>query len=121
MLVDRIPKNWHIEPHYQPDHIVSHVETKNHHDFNVRSLWVGYGRSGPALKKYDKYPGLDNTPLYFMRTQVIVSYDKVGVWLMPGKNNAGQIDRENLLGKMNDEKYLQQLFDLLIGWETLIG
>jgi len=115
MLAHRIPKSWNIVPHYKPDHIVSHIETKNHHDFNVRSLWIGYGRSELQLKKYDKYPGLNNTPLFFMRMQVIVSYEKVGVWLMPGKNNAGQIDRESFLGKMNDVAYCERFFNLLTG------
>ncbi len=118
LLAPKIPVAWQIVPHYRHEHIVSNIETRHHHDDNVRSLWVGYGRSEPQLKKYDKYAGSNNTPLFFMRMQVIVSYDKVGVWLMPGKNNAGQIDRENFASKMNDPAYAQTFFDLLTGLGT---
>lgn len=118
LLANRIPSSWNLVPHYQPDHIVSHIETKNHHDYNVRSLWVGYGRSEAALKKYDKYREINNTPLFFMRMQVIVSYDKLGVWLMPGKIHAGQIDREYFLSRLKDNLFAQKFFELLTGLGT---
>lgn len=115
LLAPKIPSAWDVVPHYKPEHIVSNIETRHHHDDNVRSLWVGYGRGEPQLKKYDKYAGSNNTPLFFMRMQVIASYDKVGVWLMPGKNNAGQIDRESFANKMNDAIYSQKFYELLTG------
>lgn len=115
MLVAKMPPAWELVPHYKNEHIVSNIETRHHHDDNVRSLWVGYGRGETQLKRYDKYAGSNNTPLFFMRMQVIASYDKVGVWLMPGKNNAGQIDRESFASKMNEAAYAQKFFELLTG------
>ena len=65
---------------------------------NVKGLWVAYGRSWEALKKY----GQEATPLNYMRMQVIVRYGKIGVWLMPGKSGGGWVDREHLSIQLED-------------------
>ena len=38
LLSPKIPPAWRVAFHYDPHHVVSHEETKNHHDFRVRSL-----------------------------------------------------------------------------------
>jgi HKD family nuclease len=109
-LVRLFPPNWHIYPHYDTEHIVSHIENNFHHDYNVKGLWVAYGRSRAMLKQYSD----SATPLGFMRMQVIVGYDYVGTSLMPGKVLAGQVDREYFLSKMqSDEVYRGRFFTLL--------
>ncbi len=115
MLEKVIPASWRIHPHYDESHIASHIETMHHHDENVRSLWVGYGRDKNQLKQYGKYVSSNNTPLFYMRMQVIVSFNEVGVWLMPGKSGAGEIDRENLQRKLDDDNFSEEFFELVTG------
>jgi hypothetical protein len=118
LLRNRIPPEWRIVPHYDTQHIVSHIYTKNHHDYRVNSLWLGYGRNKEMLKKYDESYDYrvkaDNTPLHFMRMQIIVHYESVGVWLMPGKNAGGMVDRLHFREKMKDLKYAERFYQLLI-------
>jgi len=109
LLVQQIPANWNVHPHYENEHIVAHIENKFHHDHNVRSLWVAYGRNKEELKKYGDWA----TPLQFMRMQVIIHYNDIGIWLMPGKQGAGQIDREYFAKRMHEPDYRQIFFDLL--------
>jgi hypothetical protein len=109
-ILPLFPQNWHLYSHYEPEHIVSHIENSFHHDYNVKGLWVAYGRSKSMLKQYGDYA----TPLGFMRMQIIVGFDYIGTWLMPGKVQAGQVDREYFLSKMqNDEVYRSRFFTLL--------
>jgi hypothetical protein len=105
----RIPGPWDIHPHYSPEHIAAHIQTNFHHEENVRALWVAYGRDRDALKVY----GEDATPLNYMRMQVIIGFDYIGVWLMPGKAAGGQIDRENLRERMSVQAYREQFFNSL--------
>ena len=112
LVSEMLPDHWDIHDHYIPEHIASHVETRNHDQALVRSLWVGYGRSEPALKLYGNFK---TTPLYFMRMQFIIHYDSVGFWLMPGKAGAGEVDRNNFADKMKDATYRQLFFKLLTG------
>jgi HKD family nuclease len=112
LVVDQLPLPWDIHPHYETEHIVAGIYTQNHHDYNVRGLWTGFGRSKEALKKYGE---INTTPLYNMRMQIIIEYDFIGNWLMPGKSGGGQIDREyfNKQIKENRNSYVQQFFNEL--------
>lgn len=109
LLAEKIPANWEIHSHYEKEHVVAHIENNFHHDYNVRSLWVAYGRNKEELKKYGDWA----TPLQFMRMQVIIHYNDIGIWLMPGKQGAGQIDREYFAKKMHEPAYRKGFFDLL--------
>jgi hypothetical protein len=81
---------------------------------NVKGLWVAYGRSRSALKKY----GEDATPLNYMRMQVIIKYEKIGVWLMPGKSGGGSVDREYLSRQLQNEKFRTQFCYLLMSLDN---
>jgi HKD family nuclease len=105
-----IPPVWDLHHHYKTANIVANIETAHHHEDNVRGLLVAYGRSDKDLKKYGE---VETTPLNFMRMQVIVKYDTVGLWLMPGKNGANQIDREFFKESMQRPDYRKKFFDLL--------
>jgi PLD-like domain len=104
-----MPSAWDIHPHYIAEHIAAHIQTNFHHEENVRALWVAYGRDWNALKAY----GEEATPLNYMRMQVIIGFDYIGVWLMPGKSGGGAIDRENLRERMANQAYREQFFSAL--------
>lgn len=110
LITQAMPVLWDIFPHYDDQHIVSGITTDNHHFERVQGLWTAFGRSRLALKQYGKN---NTTPLYFMRMQVIVGYDYVGTWLMPGKSQAGQIDRDYLRLQIRNEQYLSSFFNAL--------
>jgi hypothetical protein len=80
---------------------------------------VGYGRRKEMLKKYDQSYAYgvrsDNTPLHYMRMQVIVHYNTVGVGLMPGKNAGGMVDRQHFREKLTDSAYDDKFYNLLTG------
>lgn len=109
LIIQKTPKGWDIHPHYEVAHVVSHIENNLHHDYNVRGLWVAYGRNKQNLKKYGDWA----TPLQFMRIQVIIHYNNIGIWLMPGKQGAGQIDREYFSKMMLDSSYREIFFNAL--------
>lgn len=110
MLKPNLPVEWDIHPHYITEHLAAHIYTEFHHEDNVRLLWLAYGRSKEALKKYGE---IDTTPLNFMRMQVIIGFDYIGIWLMPGKSGGGRIDREYLRQQMNNPEYREQFFNCL--------
>ncbi|MEJ5995236.1 phospholipase D-like domain-containing protein [Pedobacter sp. Du54] len=110
LVFAKMPKEWGLHEHYDQNHIASQIECEHHHEFNVRSLWVGYGRNKSQLKKYG---GLDATPLYYMRMQFILRLETFGIWLMPGKINGGKADRENFLRLMTGDEYCSKFFNLL--------
>lgn len=107
-----VPPAWGLHEHYMTEHIVSNIETRHHHESNVRGLWLAYGRGYDKLKKYGEK---DTTPLNFMRMQVIIQYKTVGLWLMPGKSGGSRIDREYFLKQIENNDYLQNFYDLLKG------
>jgi len=50
-----------------------------------------------------------------MQLQIILQQKEVGIWLVPGKPNAGKADRESFKNKMNDVEYRKQFHKLLTG------
>jgi len=110
LLSVQIPKNWNVESHYINEYVVSQIDTANHDEANVRSLWVGYGRDQAALKAYGDH---NTTPLYFMRLQIIIHHESVGFWLMPGKAGAGHVDRKYFAEQMQNQNYKDHFFSLL--------
>lgn len=105
----RMPATWNIHEHYEIEHIISSLDPNNHDDFRLRSMWLAYGRNKAELKRYGK----DSTPLYFMRLQVIISHEFLGVWLMPGKAGGSKFDREYFKGQMRRQEFRQQFYGLL--------
>jgi hypothetical protein len=76
----------------------------------IGALWVAYGRDRNALKAYSE----NATPLDFMRLQVIIHDYDIGIWLMPGKDNGSQIDREYFLTNMREDlSYRESFYNLL--------
>jgi hypothetical protein len=111
LVSQALPEKWDLHHHYIDKYIAAQVETKGHDEKQVNSLWVGYGRDEPSLKRY----GDDATPLHFMRLQFIIHYDSVGFWLMPGKAGSGMFDRSNLKEKMDDDQFCALFYEQFVG------
>ena len=93
------------------NNIVSSLNPADHQDGALRSMWIAYGPSEAGLKKYNPPATLTDV----MQLQIILQQKEVGIWLVPGKPNAGKADRESFKNKMNDMEYRKQCFTLLTG------
>lgn len=110
LLTPAIPISWNIHHHFKPDNIVATIDIQFHVSREIGALWVAYGRDRNALKAYSETA----TPLDFMRLQVIIHDFDIGIWLMPGKDNGSQIDREYFLTNMKDDlNYRESFYNLL--------
>ena len=98
-----------LKEDHDSNQIVSSLNPADHQDGKLRSMWIAYGPSEAGLKKI-------NPPATFrevMQLQIILQQKEVGIWLVPGKPNAGKADRESFKNKMNDAEYRKQFFTLL--------
>jgi hypothetical protein len=74
------------------------------------AIWVHYGRDKKEIKKY----GENETPLGYMRLQVIVHEKNVGIWNRIGKDKGSLIDRENLRKNLKtDQSYRENFFNII--------
>ncbi len=96
---------------HDPNQIVSSSDPADHPDHKLRSMWIAYGPSEAGLKKYNPPAALTDV----MQLQIILQQKEVGIWLVPGKPNAGKADRESFKNKMNDAEYRIQFHKLLTG------
>lgn len=80
--------------------LVSSVQVADHHDQQVRSMWLTYSASGPV--------GTES-----MQLQFIIRSASAGVSLEIGNPNSMQREREYFKLKMNDVEYRKQFFSLL--------
>lgn len=104
-------KNWDLSQHYHFDDIVSNAVHGLRTSPELRALWLHYGRDKKEIKNY----GDDQTPLDYMRLQVIVHKDSVGIWNRVGKNNGSKIDRKNLRDNLlKDPDYCKKLFEIFM-------
>jgi hypothetical protein len=112
LIIQEFPDEWNIHQHYDTEHIVSSIDPFNHPEHKIDGIWIAYGRDRDELKRYRQ----DATPLLFMRLQVIIHYDSVGIWLMPGKKDGSVEDRTYFSSRIkNDQTFRQSFFDLLSG------
>ena len=112
LIILNFQDEWNIHQHYETEHIVSSIDPYNHPEHKIDGIWTAYGRDYDELKRYSK----DATPLYFMRLQVIIHYDSIGIWLMPGKKDGSIEDRTYFTSRIkNDQAYRQSFFNLLSG------
>ena len=96
---------------YDSHHIISSLDPVDHPDHKLRAMWIAYGRSKTELNRY--YPVARHKD--FMRLLIIIRQKEVGMRLMPGKENAGKVDREYFGQKMNEPEYRKMFFKLLSG------
>lgn len=103
-------KNWNIHEHYVYDDTVSSAVHSAYTSTELRGIWLHYGRSKPEIKAF----GDKETPLDFMRLQVIIHENNVGIWNRVGKDNGSRIDRDHLRAKLrNDAQFTQFFFEVI--------
>lgn len=101
---------WALHPHYVFNDIVSSAIHGQYTSGALSGMWLHYGRSKKEIKAY----GEDQTPLDYMRLQVIIHKDNIGIWNRVGKDNGSKIDRDHLKNKLqNDRLYRQELFSAI--------
>ncbi len=100
-----------LHENHDPNKMVSSLHPADHPDGKLRTMWIAYGPSEAGLKKYDPPATLPDV----MQLQIILQQKEAGIWLVPGKPNAGKADRENFRNKMNDAEYRIQFHKLITG------
>lgn len=95
---------------HDPTKVVSSLDPADHQDGKLRSMWIAYGPSEAVLKKYPPA-----TFAEVMQLHIILQQKEVGIWLVPGRPNAGKTDRESFKNKMNDADYRIQFHKLITG------
>jgi HKD family nuclease len=103
-------KKWKLTEHYTSDDIVSSAVHGEYTANELQAIWLHYGRDKKEIKTYGK----DETPLGYMRLQVIIHKDNVGIWNRIGKDKGSEIDRDNLKQKLRtDEVYRETFFSVI--------
>lgn len=100
---------WDLHEHYETEHIVSSAIHSSYTSAALGGIWLHYGRNKKEIKKY----GEGETPLDYMRLQVIVHKNNVGIWNCVGKENGSRIDRENLRNKLSNLNFQKLFYTLL--------
>lgn len=102
-------QKWDLHEHYSFDDIISSAVHGHYTSDELSGIWLHYGRNKNAIKAY----GNDQTPLDYMRLQVIIHNDNIGIWNRVGKDNGSRIDRDNLKQKLKTNgNYRNSLFEL---------
>lgn len=100
-------KGWDIHRHYSYGDTVSSAIHGTRTSNKLGGMWLHYGRTKEEIKNYGK----DETPLDYMRMQVIIHKGSIGIWNRIGKNNGSRVDRENLKNNLKDQGYRTKLFN----------
>lgn len=100
---------------HDSERIISSQNPVDHPDNKLREMWIGYGRSEAALKRHSP------TDSVSMRLMIIVRQAEIGIWLMPGGENAGKTDQEYFHKKMKEPDYRKAFFERLTGLHPAVG
>jgi HKD family nuclease len=115
-LLQRIKqRGWDLHEHYRRDDIVSSAVHGQYTSDWLDGIWLHYGRDKSSIKDY----GEDETPLNFMRLQVVVLATCVGIWLRISKDHGSEHDRRHIRERLNDDPaWTQRLFSLVSALPT---
>lgn len=103
-------QNWDLHKHYVLDDTVSSAVHGQYTSSELGGIWLHYGRDKDDIKVF----GEKETPLDFMRLQVIIHKDNIGVWNRIGKDLGSKIDRDYFKSKMSsDNTYRQKFFSII--------
>lgn len=103
-------KKWDLHKHYIFDDTVSSAVHGQYTSSELGGIWLHYGRDKDDIKVF----GEKETPLDFMRLQVIIHKDNIGIWNRIGKDLGSRIDRDYFKTKMtNDSAYRQKFFSII--------
>lgn len=103
-------KKWNLAEHYVAGDIVSSAVHGEFTADDLQAMWLHYGRDKKEIKAYGEL----ETPLKYMRLQVIIHKNNIGLWNRIGKDNGSQIDRDNLKKKLkNDPDYRAEIYRII--------
>jgi hypothetical protein len=103
-------KGWDLHEHYIPDDIVSSAIHGQFTSDELNAIWIHYGRNKDDIKTF----GENETPLDFMRLQVIIHKDNMGIWNRIGKDFGSRVDRDYFKHKITtDSNYKQNFFSVV--------
>ena len=99
-------QKWNLHKHYNLDDTVSSAVHGQYTSSEIGGIWLHYGRNKDDIKVFDE----KKTPLDFMRLQVIIRKDNIGIWNRIGKDFGSKIDRDYFKSKMRSENSYRQSF-----------
>ncbi len=103
-------RKWNIYSHYIFDDTVSSAIHSQYTSSELSGMWLHYGRNKADIKVF----GEKETPLDFMRLQVIIHKESIGIWNRIGKDLGSRIDRDYFKNKMrNDSIYRQEFYSII--------
>jgi HKD family nuclease len=103
-------QKWDLHKHYVFDDTVSSAVHGPYTNSELGSIWLQYGRNKDDIKIF----GDNETPIDFMRFQVIIHKDNIGVWNCIGKDFGSKIDRDYFKTQMRkDSVYRQKFFSIV--------
>lgn len=103
-------QHWDLHEHYVYDDTVSSAIHGQYTSSELGGIWLHYGRDKRSIKAFRS----DETPLDFMRLEVIVHKDSIGIWNRVGKDGGSRIDRSYFKEKMtNDPIYRRQFYSII--------
>ena len=103
-------QRWDLHEHYVYDDTVSSAVHGQFTSSELSGIWLHYGRDKKDIKAF----GEKETPLDFMRLQVIIHKDNIGIWNRIGKDLGSRVDRDYFKSKMTSDSNYRQQFFLLI-------
>lgn len=102
---------WKLYEDYASQNITNSLDPLDYPDHKIPALWLAYGRSKTELLSYHPDARFSD----FIRMVILVTQKEVALWLIPGQENAGKLDREYFGQKMHEPEYRKIFFQLLIG------
>ncbi len=99
-------QKWDLHKHYVFDDTVSSAVHGQYTSSELGGIWLHYGRDKNDIKIF----GDKETPLDFMRLQVIIHNDNIGIWNRIGKDLGSRIDRDYFKTKMSSDSFYRQSF-----------
>jgi HKD family nuclease len=104
-------KKWDLHRHYEFPNVVSSAVHNSHTSEDLDGIWLHYGRGEKEIKGYDK----NETPINFMRMQVIIHKDSVGIWNRIGRDRYGsKIDRNHFADNLSgSQSFRNDFFDVM--------
>lgn len=104
-------KGWDLHEHYIPNDTVSSAVHGQYTADRLDGIWLHYGRSKNDIKAF----GENSTPIDFMRLQVIVHEDHIGLWNRIGKDNGSRYDRAYIKDNLkNNPQFGRDLYDAIV-------
>ncbi len=102
-------KHWDLHEHYMFEDTVSSATHSAFTSDALAGIWLHYGRNKKAIKSFG-----DLTPIDFMRMQVILHRNTIGVWNRIGKDKGSKIDREYFRQQMmGSPAFRQRFYDII--------